>query len=189
MATVYEDLLQITDPNSARPARLFAMRAFAEKLRWTPHYELTAPVRGTPASEHLLVEHGLSNSAVITFLEGDNLTSSLSDGQIQNLLAISYNNLVEWHIFVSNSDAVWINNLSDWRSGSGAKLIQRFSPSNLEEIFAPEKIPSHRLGKRTIRPCDDAIIAMVSRWKRLLKADYPASDNHAISTLFNAAFS
>lgn len=188
MATAYEDLLQITDPNSPKPARLFAMRAFAEKLRWTPHYELTAPVRETSASEHLLVEHGLANSAVITFLEGDNLTGSLSDGQIQNLLTISYNNLVEWHLFVSNTDAIWINNLSNWRSESPVNRIQRFSPSNLTEVFAPERLSDQRSVKRTMRPCDDAIISMVGRWKRLLKADYPASDNHAISTLFNASF-
>lgn len=39
---------------------------------------------------------------------------------------------------------------------------------------------------RVIRPCDEAIIRIITRWKSLLKADISSLTNRSISALFNA---
>lgn len=40
--------------------------------------------------------------------------------------------------------------------------------------------------QRTLKACDEALLQVISRWKRLLRADYPIVDNRNISALFNA---
>jgi SAM-dependent methyltransferase len=188
VTSAYEDLLQITEADVSEATRLLAMRSFADKLRWTPSYELNVPVPDASVHDHLIVEHGLAHSAVITFLRGDSQVSDLSNSQIRNLLAISYNNLVDWHVFVSRNDVRTINNLKNWQGEIDSQQVARFSSQSLNELFAPERMFQLRREKLPKQPCDDAIISVVSRWKRLLKADYPDADNHAISTLFNALF-
>src|SRR3954453_4078143 len=112
MATAYSDLLRIVDADTSRDNKLVAMRGFAEELKWTPSYEFEASFGVDAAGDHLVVEHGLSNSAIISFLKAPYRASDLDNAQMRTLLAISYNNLVEWHIFVSQTDIRQVNNLA-----------------------------------------------------------------------------
>jgi hypothetical protein len=162
------------------------MRDFAEQLSWTPSYELHASFGVSGAADHVVVEHGLSNSAVITFLRGSMRAAELDQAQLRSLLAISYNNLVEWHLFVSQSDIRRVNNLADPSIDSAADIWSAVSPSLFAQDLASDRFRPFAELRRNMRACDDALIAVISRWKRLLKADYPAANNKALSTLFNA---
>jgi hypothetical protein len=188
MASVFDDLVKITEPDTPREVRLVAMRDFAEHLKWTPSYELHASFGVPGAGDHVVVEHGLSNSAVISFLRGSARASQLDGAQLRALLSISYNNLVDWHIFVSQGDIRRVNNLVDPTTDSSADVWSSLSPSTfLQQLSAAgfSDVSEFETRRKTLRSCDDALIGVISRWKRLLKADYPAATNQALSTLFN----
>src|SRR2546429_2638870 len=98
MSSAYEELLRIVDAGTAPDLKVVAMRGFAEELQWTPSYEFQASFGIDAAGDHLVVEHGLDNSAIISFLKSPYRTSDLSPFHLRSLLGISYNNLVEWHL-------------------------------------------------------------------------------------------
>lgn len=137
MRSAFDELAQITNPAVDQPQRLISMRGFAEQLRWKPTFEINAPVPDVPSSDHLIVEHGLSNSAAISFIHDGSYAEELTHAQIRNLLTISYNNLVDWHFFVSRNDAILVNNLSDWRNVREELEVFRFSPSKIDAILTP----------------------------------------------------
>jgi hypothetical protein len=175
MASAYEELLRIVDAGTAPELKIVAMRGFAEELHWTPSYEFQASFGVDSARDHLVVEHGLGNSAIISFLKTPFRAIDLNASQLRALLAISYNNLVEWHLFVSQTDIRRVNNLAEPSAEPSAdqvfpltsdEFIKRLSTAELDRLNA-ESV------RRTRRACDDALIAVLSRWKRLLKADYP----------------
>lgn len=188
MTSVYEDLVLITEVETPPEARRVAMRSFAEQLHWTPSYEFTATLGVAGAADHVVVEHGLANSAVISFLRAPLLASDLDRAQLRSLLSISYNNLVEWHIFVSQRDVRRINNLAEPALDPLGDRISLLSPSDFTQQLSAEAVeglPRFEAVRRTLRSCDDALIQVIGRWKRLLKADYPQADNPSLSTLFN----
>lgn len=189
MSTAYDNFLRIVDAATLPDMKLLAMRGFAEQLEWTPSYEFRASFGVEAAGDHLVVEHGLENSAIISFLKAPYRASDLTPAQMRSLLAISYNNLVEWHFFVSQTDIRQVNNLAESSSEPFADRIFPIIPSDFEKRLSSIEIT--RLievenFRRTLRPCDEALVQVLTRWKRLLRADYPNAQNENLSALFNA---
>lgn len=189
MAGLLENLSRITDAQVPDEARRYAIRDFAERLDWTPSYELNAPIESAGVFNHVVVEHGLSNSAVISFLRGSFRASDLTPSQLRALLSISYNNMIEWHFFVSQYDARRVYNLISPGSPTAADEIYLTSTPDFEQLLSSSRFTSESIARR-IKPqersCDDALIAVVSRWKRLLAAEIEGVSAKHISTLFNA---
>ncbi|HXW25027.1 MAG TPA: hypothetical protein VEK73_09785, partial [Xanthobacteraceae bacterium] len=63
MASAYQELQRIVDASTSPEVKIVAMRGFAEELNWTPSYEFQASFGVEAAGDHLVVEHGLDNSA------------------------------------------------------------------------------------------------------------------------------
>lgn len=102
---------------------------------------------------------------------------------LKSLLTVSFNNLVDWHIFVSESQVRIVNNLTE-------PLLDIIEPLTREDIH---RLSVHSFwksvtsrAKPVLSSCFDAVISVISRWKRALKADFPKADNTEISALFNA---
>lgn len=189
MASAYEDLMRIVDAGTTPEQRVVAMRGFAEQLHWTPSYEVQGSFGVDVISSHLVVEHGLDNSATISFLRAPYRAGELDAAQLRALLAVSYNNLVEWHLFVSQSDVRRINNLADPSRGSDADRIDLLTRSDFERHLSAtdlDRLFSTDGFRRSRRACDEALLQVVSRWKRMLKADYAEVENQNLSALFNA---
>jgi hypothetical protein len=186
MSTAFDNLIRIITPGSAFEHRLGAMRDFAKELEWTPSYEFETGTDASFVRDHLVVEHGLENAAVISFVRSPHRTNEFDRDQLKSLLAISYNNLIEWHIFVSSSEVRCINNLSYPDSDISFPLDR----SNLSELLSGTLVDQklfQTTSRRAFGSCDDVFIQVVSRWKRLLKADLGGAINNAnISALFNA---
>lgn len=189
MASAYDELQRIVDATTSPEITIVAMRGFAEELKWTPSYEFQASFGVEAARDHLVVEHGLDNSAIISFLKVPYRASDLSASQLRSLLAISYNNLVEWHLFVSQTDIRQINNLAEPSNEPNADRIFPLTPNEFTRRLSAlelEKLQGIEGFRRTLRACDDALIQVLTRWKRMLKADYPSADTLNLSALFNA---
>jgi hypothetical protein len=188
MPSGFSDLLRITDKATPSDQRIVAMRDFAQELQWQPSYEVQGTLGVDAAGGHLVVEHGLENTAAISFLTAPYRAADLDSSQLRSLLSISYNNLIEWHVFLSSTDVRWINNLADKREPeadqlhllSASNFSDYVSASRLDEIERREEV------RRSFKACDEALLQVIARWKRLLTADYPGVRNRNISALFNA---
>ena len=156
---------------------------FAHNFGWTPSDVLEIPSTNEFAAAHLIIEHGLENQAVITFLK--RRYSDLSYEEKRLLLNISYNNLVDWHIQIETDQISYIFNRCD------PEIIvdtRRISRDNLEGLRsrAFEQISGKRQNPN-LPALDDALIHTISFWKRSLYAEMDSlPSNRALSALFNA---
>ena len=176
MPSAYNDLIRIADAATTPDQRIMAMRSFAQELDWVPSYEVQGSFGVSSIAGHLIVEHGLENAAAISFLKAPFRSAELGADQLKALLAISYNNLIEWHLFVSGSDARWVNNLADRAASPEADTIVALNAADLSRVLSFSKLDEVDRTtnlRRSIKSCDDAVLQMISRWKLLLKADYP----------------
>jgi len=66
MESTYNNLMRIVSAATPREQRLLAIRDVALDLNWTPSYEFHGAFGADVADDHLVVEHGLENSAIIS---------------------------------------------------------------------------------------------------------------------------
>ena len=89
--------------------RLSNVRGFASEMRWVPSYEFNGSFQVEGVVENLIVEHGLENSAVLSFITSPFSGSNFDKSTINKLLHLSFNNLVDWHILLSANEILFIN--------------------------------------------------------------------------------
>ena len=103
MANQFDVVLQLTSGHLPESDRAVRLQEFSRELGWRPTDRLDLPALRGIASAQLLVEHGLENSAVVSFLRAPKQYSTLSSEERQSLLSVSYNNLVDWHVAIEGS--------------------------------------------------------------------------------------
>jgi hypothetical protein len=118
----YRVISTLTGPNVSEEERSSSLDIFASELGWEPSDHLDAPTVRDIANAHLMVEHGLENTAVITFLRYPYRYSQLEYADRNRLLSISYNNLVDWHINVERDAVSFVYGRAD-----PPKLVERYA--------------------------------------------------------------
>lgn len=185
MANQYNIVVELTSRGISDTDRHRILNDFAYELGWQPSDRLGGLTVGDFANAHLVVEHGLVNTAIITFLRAPRRFSDLGRAEMRRLLTISYNNLVDWHIQVEAGEVTVVFNRTDPPS-----VVERFriSRDNVDKLRSEafERI----VGKRpnpNLPALDDALIDTISFWKRNLSAEMGyAVPNESLSALFNA---
>jgi methylase of polypeptide subunit release factors len=181
----YDLVVQLTSQMVPEPDRRRILNDFASGLGWQPSDPLGGLTVDDLANAHLIVEHGLENTAVITFLRDPWRFRDLGRTNQRRLLTISYNNLVEWHIQVEPDEVTFVFNRTDPPRVVERQRISRDDVDTLRsEVF--ERI----VGKRpnpNLLALDDALIETISYWKRNLSAEMGYTvPNGSLSALFNA---
>jgi len=185
MSATYEIIVHLTKPDLPVSQRREALKRFADENRWVPSDEIEDyPGTERFANGHLVVEHGLNNTAVISFLKSDHPYGILTEEEKLRLLGISYNNLVEWHLFPDPNGLTRVFN----RVKSLQKGTEYISLSQNENVWRAEAFDKI-IGRRpnpNIKALDDALMATISYWKRVLPGELRESlANENISALFN----
>ena len=155
---------------------------FARQLGWNPSYFIE-PSANEKSNGYLVIEHGLENSAIISFLNARNEDLTSSEEEI--LLALSYNNLVNWHITI---DERYINYYYILNKENRRVDTKKIEIGNEEEALKVstfyeviEKKPNSN-----IRALDDVLIENISNWKRIISAELDNNiDLVSLSYLFN----
>lgn len=185
LANGYDFVIGLTGETLSDLERRRMLRDFAYELGWRPSYYLVEPpLVGRFANAHLVVEHGLQPSAVITFL---NRLYHLSDLQLtdQNrLLGISYNNLVDWQLYVEPEQVTFCFN----RKKPFYAEPKRISRANYDTLRneAFDEIVGRRPSPN-LPGLDQALIDTISTWRRILAAELGYSiPTSQLSALFNA---
>ena len=178
-------IVQLSSQNLQGSDRNRLLGHFCNDMGWKPSDTFDAPDLSGLATVHLIVEHGLENTAVLTFLRLGKKFQELSNEDRNRILSISYNNLVDWHISIEPTEVSFVYN----RIRGSQQTIETQSLSrddvDILRIEAFEKI----IGKRpnpNIPALDEALIKTISYWKRALSAELDNKvSNEQLSTLFN----
>lgn len=179
----YDQVVRLTEPTLPAAQRRVVLKEFARATGWRPSYEIEYPDLEALSNGHLVVEQGLDPAAVISFLKDGRSFSALSREDRLRLLAVSYNNLVDWHFFPQRDRLTFVYNRSDPPMESHVFLSERPDSWRVEAF-------NQVIGRRpspNLKSLDQALIDTISYWKRAiaseLRTDIELSD---ISLLFNS---
>ena len=107
-----DNIKKIIDSEITSQDKTRFLNDFAKGLEWKPSNFMVTEIDRL-SNAHLVVEYGLVNSAVITFLKEEFNFNNLELVDKNNLLGISYNNLIDYHIFISSESIIYIYNRRD----------------------------------------------------------------------------
>ncbi len=180
-----EDLIRtLTEPSLPSGERRNSLRQFIDVAGWRPSHEIESyPGTDNLANGHVIIEHGLDNAAVITFLKSSQPYRKLERVDQLRLLRISYNNLVDWHLFPDNQGLTRVYNRYD---PPQAKYISLEEQANVWRSEAFSIITDQRPNPN-IKSLDNALIDTISYWKRCLASELGKKiQSKLIASLFNS---
>ncbi|MDP8209155.1 MAG: N-6 DNA methylase [Candidatus Electryonea clarkiae] len=180
----FNTVRELTQPIESFETFKNMTRQFAKAFDWRPSDFIESQPNDNESNGHLLIEHGLECSALITFMKRGSSFNHLSYNNQNSFLSFSYNNLVDWHLFFDENGLITINNrvkpvwfdrinahdadFQFWRADAFKKITDRIPNPNIKKL-------------------DDALISTISRWKRLIASELARDINDGmITTLFNA---
>ncbi|NIJ53830.1 Eco57I restriction-modification methylase domain-containing protein [Dyadobacter arcticus] len=184
MYSLYDIINGLTTDSPTMVDKPTLLSRFANLLGWTPSYHLFPGKEVDFANIHLVVEHGLENTAILTFLKTP--YSLLTNENRNFLLNISYNNLVDWHIHVEKDKITYVYN----RLNSSKNVIDEFYFKRDDYDQLRSEAFDKIIGRKpnpNIPALDDALINTVSYWKRSISSELEKEDiNEPLSSLFNS---
>lgn len=183
MPSLYDIVVQLTEQQLSETERRRIVQDFAYHFGWTPSDNLMAAMAGNFANGHLVVEHGLENTAVISFLKRP--FADLGYEERRRLLNISYNNLVDWHIQIEREQITYVFNRTE-----PERIVAKFSVSR-DELSKLSSDAFEQISGRRQNPnlptLDEALIKTIRFWKSFLSTEIGNLDsNLELSALFNA---
>ena len=184
MVTTNQLIDRLFDEATPPMQRPNLIREFARQLHWTPSFEDHLEVGVPGIGDHLFVEHGVESAAVLSFLRRPYKYSDISDSGLVQILGVSYNHLVDWHVIVSSEGPYYLNNRTKpflfLPPAEGIKTREALSSEYFDQVTS-RRVSRHYLS------CEDALVGTISRWKRILHGELGKKvTNRHISTLFNA---
>jgi type I restriction-modification system DNA methylase subunit len=187
MANQFDVVAQLLSGYLPEADRAVRLQEFSRELGWRPTDRLDLPALRSIASAQLLVEHGLENTAIVSFLHSPKQYVSLSSDERQALHSLSYNNLVDWHVPIDGSSV----NFVYVRTRIPTSVARcEFSRENYESLRS--EMFEQVVGRRptaNIPALDDALIRTISIWRRRLSAELgDAVPVEQLARLFNALF-
>jgi len=177
---------ELTKPWNGQKDIYNKLERFAHNLGWYPSDIIIEKSNNSVVCGHLFVEHGLENSAVISFLNNTHSFELLSQNNKNDLLKTSYNNLVDLHIPLGDRRVCGVNNLL---TNGGILYAGDISldVSNLRSEFFEEF--SQGTAAMTYKALDDALIDTIKKWRGAISAEtfnQLEDENLVLSNFFNA---
>lgn len=182
---IFQDITSNNFNNRNYSDRIRIFNDFAKHFGWHPsdylgpEYSIESKTNG-----HLIVEHGLEHSAVITFITDPIRTMDLNLSESRSLLEISYNNLVDFHLIVDqNIVTIYFN-----RSESPKLEQKEIEAPDFNALRAKDLQETFDFTQNANIPAlDTVMIETIDYWKRFLYGEIRCKNkNEALSALFNA---
>ena len=173
----------LTDNSIPRARRRDLAKEFSSDFGWRPNdfIETTS----TLSTASLVVEHGLDNAAVLSFLPSDRRLRDIQISERRTIVGVSYNSLVDWHVWVDRESIEYVYNRSNLLSPID---IHRFDGNDYSVLT--KSVFDQATGKApnpNVPTLDWILLDTIATWRRILRSELGmTATNESISALFNA---
>ncbi len=170
--------------DASLPERFSLINRFSNEFNWNPTGSLKQLNLDPYGKTHLLVEHGLEHSAILTFVPEEVDFAALTPGDQLHSLSISYNNLVDWQLYINEKVVYSVFNRTDPPKIIKSEISEENTTALRSETF--QKLIRERQSP-TQHALDDALIQTIRFWRIHLAAHLGgAIDVACIASLFNS---
>lgn len=173
----------LTDPHISVGDKRGLANEFSREFGWRPNdfIDTLSPLTAT----NIVVEQGLENAALLSFLPSNRSIDDLPESDKRSILSLSYNSLVDWHIWIDNHSAQYVYNRTFPPLHIPKTSFNYSDYSSLKrEVFdqAVEQAPNPN-----VLALDGALLETIRNWKQILQSEIRGDvSNVSISALFNA---
>ena len=182
---------RLTDQRTTLQERRTLANSFSREFGWRPNDFIEDQGDLTTAS--LVVEHGLNNAAVLSFLPEGHGLRQLRVDEKRRLLGISYNSLVDWHVWIDRESIECFYNRTDPPSRTYSLGFDHLDDSGLTKAVFDQAIGMCTLAQHLGLPnpnvpaLDGILLQTIANWRRILRSELgTAATNASLSSLFNA---
>ena len=171
----------LADPDASFIDKRRYAAAFSRDFGWRPNDLLHVP--GALPATNLVVEQGLENAAMLSFLPPDIRVNDVRDGERRDVLGLSYNSLVDWHIWIDQETVHCFHNRFDPPVAAYTGNFDRSDFSALTRAAFDQAVGRTR--NPNLLALDDALLGTISNLKDILSLELPEAKS-SISALFNS---
>ncbi len=179
-----QDLVQaLTDPGGSSSGKREAAERFSRDFGWRPNDFLEVP--NTVPAANLIVEQGLDNAAMLSFLPSHRRLGDISADEALSILGLSYNSLVDWHIWIDQDSIQYFYNRAVPPVPTQSTRFSEAGESALtRQVFAEA---AGQAPNPNLLSLDGALLDTISTWRKILSVELgPDVSSASMSSLFNA---
>ena len=173
----------LTDQNTPPRARRHLIGEFAKRFGWRPNDFVETSSYLATAS--LVVEQGLDNAVVLSFLPSDRRLQDIQTDELRSVLGLSYNSLIDWHVWIDRESIQYFYNRTDPPSPTSS---HRYGSGDYSALT--KKVFDQATGlapNPNVPTLDGVLLETIAHWRRILRSELGAvATNASISALFNA---
>ncbi len=111
MRSALELVHALTERDVPTGQRRDLTRDFSIEFGWRPNDFIETHSALSTAS--LVVEHGLDNAAVLSFLPAERRLRDIRVDERRSIVGIAYNSLVDWHVWIDQESIEYVYNRTD----------------------------------------------------------------------------
>ena len=183
MSPAIDLLRELTEQGVPISRRRDLALEFSHEFGWRPHdfIESTNPL----TTANLIVEHGLDSAAVLSFIPSHRSLRDLQFDERRNLLGLSYNSLVDWHVWVDRDSVEYVYNRAFPAHQTHPYSFDFGDYSSLQKAVFDQAIG--RSPNPNVPALDGILLETINNWRRILRSELGnIVTNTALSGLFNA---
>ena len=183
MQSAFDLVHALTDQATPTRQRRGLAEEFAHTFGWRPNDFLET--QSTLATASLVVEHGLDNAAVLSFLPSDRSLRDIQVDERRSILGLSYNSLVDWHVWIDRNSIEYVYNRTNPPTALPAREFDQSDYSPLTKLVFDQA--TDRVPNPNVPALDAALMDTIYQWRRILRSEIgPSATNASMSSLFNA---
>ena len=183
MRSALELVYALTNRDLPTGQRRNLTREFSIEFGWRPNDFIET--RSALSTASIVVEHGLDNAAVLSFLPSERRLRDIQIDERRSMVGIAYNSLVDWHVWIDRESIEYVYNRTD---PIYPTAVHNFSPADYsvltKRVFdqAVDAAPNPN-----IPALDGILLETIAKWRRIIRSELGTNaTNASISALFNA---
>ena len=170
----------LTDPVTSTIEKRLHAASFSREFGWRPNDVLHVP--SALPTVNLVVEHGLENAAMLSFLPSDYTLANLGADEQREILGLSYNSLVDWHVWIDRETVQCFYNRVESPVPTYTQGFDQSDYSALTRQVFDEAVGN--APRPDFLTLDDALFDTITTWREILHREM-GTDTGKISALFN----
>ena len=183
MRSALELVYALTDRDIPTGQRRDLTRDFSIEFGWRPNDFIET--RSALSTASIVVEHGLDNAAVLSFLPAERRLQDIQIDERRSIVGIAYNSLVDWHVWIDRESIEYVYNRTDPIHPTKAHNFSEADYSALTKRVFDQAVDA--APNPNIPTLDGILLETIAKWRRILRSELgTAATNASISALFNA---